>query len=518
MVKETNPGRMPTTSWQARTLPEPGWPAGYSALIEDYGLQVPPPPRLALVAKRHKPDPGREWLVLPQRRRPADTLKGHLEFALKHEGVSLSVLNALFDALPAGDLAELVLAAPTGIYTRRLWFLYEWLTGRTLDVPDAGTVRAIEALDPTQQVALKTGALSKRHRVYDNLPGTPAFCPMVRWSEDLKRSGSKRLDERAKDLLSRTPPDVIGRAAAFLLISDSQSSFQIEGERPGRDRIMRWGRAIAHAGSNQLSVDELVRLQRVLIGDARFVALGLREEGGYVGMHDRHTHEPLPEHISARPEDLRDLLDGIIVYEKRATLAGIDPVIAAAVVAFGFVYVHPFVDGNGRIHRWLIHHVLARAGYNPPGLVFPVSAAILREIERYRKILESYSQPLLEFIEWEPTERRNLRVLNDTADYYRYLDATPHAEFLYRCAEETVERDLPEEVAFLEGYDRFAIRAQEIVDLPATTVELLHKFLRQGNGKLSKRARTREFAALTGKEAEQIEQLYTECCVPTRSP
>ncbi len=517
MVKETATGKMPITSWQGRALPEPGWPAGYSALIEDYGLQVPPPPRLTLVAKRHQPDPARDWLILPRRRRPEDTLEGHLEFALKHEGASLAVLNALFDALPAGELAELVRAAPTGIYARRIWFFYEWLTGRTLDVPDAVTVRAIQATDPTQQVALKAGVLSKRHRVYDNLPGTPVFCPMVRWSEDLKRNAAKRLDERAKELLGRTHPDVIGRAAACLLLSDSQSSFQIEGERPPRDRIMRWGQAIAQAGSNPLSIDELVGLQRVLIGDTRFVDLGLREEGGFVGMHDRHRQEPLPEHISARPENLGDLLEGIVVYEKRTTSGGVDSVIAAAVVAFGFVYVHPFIDGNGRIHRWLIHHVLARAGYNPPGLIFPVSAAILREIERYRRVLESYSRPLLEFIKWEPTERGNVRVLNDTADYYRYFDATAHAEFLYRCVEDTVDRDLPEEVAFLEGYDRFAKRVQEIVDLPASTVDLLHRFLRQGEGKLSKRARTREFAALTSEEVEQVEQLYTECCGPTPS-
>ena len=51
----------------------------------------------------------------------------------------------------------------------------------------------------------------------------------------------------------------------------------------------------------------------------------------------------------------------------------LDAVIAAAILAFGFVYIHPFEDGNGRIHRYLIHHVLARArvqsaGRRVPGL------------------------------------------------------------------------------------------------------------------------------------------------------
>jgi hypothetical protein len=31
-----------------------------------------------------------------------------------------------------------------------------------------------------------------------------------------------------------------------------------------------------------------------------------------------------------------------------------------ALLGFGFMFVHPFEDGNGRIHRFLIHHCLAK--------------------------------------------------------------------------------------------------------------------------------------------------------------
>lgn len=44
----------------------------------------------------------------------------------------------------------------------------------------------------------------------------------------------------------------------------------------------------------------------------------------------------------------------------------------------------------------------------------------------------------------------NVRVLNDTADYYRYLDATGHSEFLYAWVEQTIDHDLPQELAYLE--------------------------------------------------------------------
>ncbi len=140
-----------------------------------------------------------------------------------------------------------------------------------------------------------------------------------------------------------------------------------------------------------------------------------------------------------------------------------DAVIAAAI--FGFVYIHPFEDGNGRLHRYLIHHVLAERGYNPPGVVFPVSAAILDQIDRYRATLESYSQRLLPHLRWEPTENFNVRVMNDTADLYRFFDATPHAEFLYECVKRTIEHDLPYEADFLRRYDEFCRRIEGMVDM-----------------------------------------------------
>jgi hypothetical protein len=111
-------------------------------------------------------------------------------------------------------------------------------------------------------------------------------------------------------------------------------------------------------------------------------------------------------------------------------------------------------------------------------------------------------------IEWEPTATGNVRVLNDTSLYYRYFDATAHAEFLYECVEQTIEQDLPQEVAYLEAYDRFAKGLQAVVDMPERKVDLLHKFLGQANGQLSKRARENEFAAFTEKEVEAVEELH----------
>ncbi len=246
-----------------------------------------------------------------------------------------------------------------------------------------------------------------------------------------------------------------------------------------------------------------------MIGDARFVRLGLRTDGGFVGERDRETGAPIPDHVSARPQDLTGLVAGMVAFD-RDHAKGIDAVIAAAALAFGFVFAHPFEDGNGRLHRYLIHHVLAARGFNPPGVVFPVSATILARIDDYRKVLEAYSTRVLPLVEWRATAQGNVEVLGDTGDFYRYFDATPQAEFLYACVKSTVETDLPEEADYLRRYDRFRAGLGSIVEMPERTVDLVFRMLRQNEGKLSQRAQDKEFDKLEPAEIAAIERFYAE--------
>jgi hypothetical protein len=498
----------PVTVFQERRLPERATPTGYSALIDAWRVAAPLPRTLFAIGERHRIIEEAGWRIMTPRHAPHPTLEGHLTFALKYEGLDLAVLKRLFLATGSVPIEAIVRDKPTGSYARRIWFLYEWLTGQRLDLPDAATGRYAPVLDPEIQWGI-TGQIEARYRVKNNLPGTPAFCPLVFRTQALERFMSVDLGQRAQDVVADVPRDILARTTAFLLLKDSRSSYAIEGERPPQGRIERWGRAIGEAGRHALDQEELLRLQEIVIGDARFVTLGFRSEGGFVGEHDRQTRMPLPDHISARAEDLLSLIDGMIAFDQGPAQA-LDPVIAAACLAFGFVYIHPFEDGNGRIHRYMIHHVLTQRGFNPPGVVFPVSAAILERIDEYREILESYSKRLLPLIEWEPTEKFNVHVLNDTGDFYRFFDATPHAEFLYACVEKTIEEDLPAETDFLRRYDRFKQEVENIIDMPDRMIDLLFRFLHQNDGRLSSRARANEFGKLTDQESEQIETIYRE--------
>jgi hypothetical protein len=498
----------PVTVFQERRLPERATPAGYSALIGAFDLQVPLPRTLSAIGERHRITEEGGWRIMTPRHAPHATLEGHLTFALKYEGLDLAVLKRLFLAAGAGAIETLVREKSTGAYARRIWFLYEWLTGRRLDLPNASTGRYVPVVDPEQQY-VTNGENAPRYRVRNNLPGTPAFCPLVFRTEALEQFISLNLPDRARETIAAVPRDLLARTAAFLLLKDSRASYAIEGERPPQDRIQRWGRAIGEAGRQVLDRDELLRLQKIVMGDGRFIKLGVREDGGFVGEHDRETRMPLPDHIDARPEDLSFLIDGMIASD-RGHAQALDAVIAAAMLAFGFVYAHPFEDGNGRIHRYLIHHVLAERGFNPPGVVFPVSAAILDRIDDYRQVLESYSRRLLPLIEWEPTTEFNVRVLNDTGDFYRYFDATPHAEFLYACVQKTIDEDLPAETRFLQRYDDFRRQVEAFLDMPERLIDLLFRFLSQNDGRLSRRARAEEFSALTDEEARRVEAIYSQ--------
>ena len=196
--------------------------------------------------------------------------------------------------------------------------------------------------------------------------------------------------------------------------------------------------------------------------------------------------------------------------QESAGAHALDPVVAAAAASFGFVFIHPFEDGNGRIHRWIVHHVLSRRGFNPPGLVFPVSAVFLKRIARYRAVLEHFSRPRLMLTEWETTPRFNVRVLNDTRDFFRFFDATRQAEFLAECVVETIRTTLPVEIEYLRRYDQVKRRIETFVEMPDAMIDLMMGFLRQNSGRLSRRARTHEVKALTAEEANAIEGVYQD--------
>jgi len=503
---------------QGIAKPCPGWIVGYTAVIEKLKLQIPLPLVKAMVSEKYRSIKDESWLIFSASYLPQDNtdisriqaLYNHLVFALKYEGVNLLVFAKLQAQLSHEELLALVTIEPLGQYSRRIWFLLEWVSGMPIvGKSDISKKSYVPVVDTKLQFAV-AGIKSPRHLVVNNLPGTNQFCALIRKTDKIEQHLSKSYVEENRKQLAGIRKDIIQRASAFLLLKDSKASFTIEGESPTSKRAVRWGTAIGQAGLNDLSKEELIRLQQLVIENTRFVQMGLRKKGGFVGEHDRVSGEPIPDHISAKSQDLDDLVDGLIDVNKLFIKDDIHAVLAAAVIAFGFVFIHPFEDGNGRIHRYLIHHMLTKKQFADQGIIFPVSSSILDHINDYQKVLESYSKPLLNLIEWVETKDHNVEVTNETKDYYRFFDATKPTEFLFDCVADTIKNIVPREINYLANYDAFKAYMEEEFEMPDKLISVLVRFLEQNQGVLSERAKEKEFSMLTEREVKRIESTYTE--------
>lgn len=491
-----------------RIPPEPGLLVGYGAIIDSFNLQVPVPRILALISDKHKLYSKDNWLVFTPRYLPKDTLYDHMVFSLKYEGINLLLFKKLFEIIDSEQIEEWVNAGSQSQYARKIWFLFEWLMQKQLNLPGLKEGNYVPLLDDNLQYTNPQSVNSPRHRIKNNLPGTVFFCPLVHKSPVLEHFITENLSQKTNELIGGIHKDILLRTSAFLMLKDSKASYKIENENPTQNRAVRWGRAIGQAGSRPLTKDELLRLQQIVIENSRFVKMGYRSEEGFVGDHDRFTGEPIPEHVSAKWQDLDVLMNGLLDTAAKLETGNFHPVLTTALIAFGFVFIHPFQDGNGRLHRYLIHHLLASMKFTPQGIIFPVSASILDRIEDYRKVLESYSHPLLDFIQWRRTIDNNVEVLNDTIDYYRYFDATVQSEFLFECVDYTIKKIIPDEVDYLQKYDSMKTWLDDHFQMPDKMVSLLIRFLDQNNGILSNKAKEKEFAVLKDKEVKEIESTF----------
>ena len=78
------------------------------------------------------------------------TFRGHFEFGLKYERLNFEFLSRLFQEVGPDEVAHWVRDKPTGAYAshRARFLLYEWFTGKRLDVPDtANAVAYADAID-----------------------------------------------------------------------------------------------------------------------------------------------------------------------------------------------------------------------------------------------------------------------------------------------------------------------------------------------------------------------------------
>ena len=492
---------------------------GYSYLIEHYKLAARP---LSVCTRINPKIKGRETqrsgdqeiLVFEPKYLPEESLTGHLQFALRYEGINLEVLSLLFRQTGKDELNEWLAESPASIYARRASFLFEWLTGLTLNAHVPAKESYVELVDNELQFGLKAGERDSRFRVSNNLPGNRDFCPLVRRTKYLSEMAARDLRGKTRKTLAAYDNDLLRRAAAYLYLKETQSSFEVEREKPSPNRAQRFVDLLRLADTKiPLTQDRLVELQHAVV-DPRFHEFTWRQRQNWVGK-DLGYRKQI-DFIPPRPEDVPALMDGLLQLAEVSRRwypieiddddeAQIDPVILASLIAFGFVFIHPFLDGNGRIHRYLIHEVLANAGFTPRGIILPVSAVILANLDDYIATLDLFANPLRKLTNYNP-DTLDIPAIGNDVVYFRYFDATPQAEFLYRSLTRTVEEDLEKEINYLLGFDHAYTALNGMLDWPEHSLELFIRVVQQNNGALSKTKRHRHFQWMKEEEVRKAEQ------------
>ena len=504
---------------------------GFKALCKRYHIELVQPLRvesaIGTVRATHEIQ-GRIEKRYPPSYQPDDSFAGHFAFGLKYEEIHLEFFARLFAAIDPEPIESWCLREPFGQYARRTGFLYEWLTGNTLtNVPDVTNGGYIAAISSKDYLTRTTALKNKRWRINDNLPGSPDFCPVVRRTPDIENAISFDVTAALHELDDTFGADILLRTASWLTFKESRASFLIEKEAAQADRIQRFAHVIAqYCGQidDPLSDESLHILQRGILGhDA--LGLGLRRSPVFVGQ--ATIREDIVHYVAPQFEDLPLFMRGLQEFE--FATRGAEPLARAGVIAFGFVYIHPMRDGNGRIHRFLINDSLIRDGAIPEGVILPVSASITSSLDfrvGYDRTLEVFSKRLMrryatschfgEIVSYDDGTPSNFTFSDyeDARYAWRYPDLTSHVLYTAKVIEHTVRVEMADEARVLTIFQKAQERLKEVLEMPDQDANRIIRSLKdngwQVSGKLRKEYPPLEDTARAEKIVEAVKSAFEE--------
>ncbi|WP_294948441.1 Fic family protein [Sulfurivirga sp.] len=459
-------------------------------------------------SKQIERENGLERVRLPAARAPEEALLPQLTFALKNEGLNLCLLAQLFrHHIHPQTVAEWVHEHPTSKPVRRLWFLYEWLTERRVPADDLAQGNYVPLADESLYYTVP-GQRHRRQRILFNLPGTADFCPLIRRTPKLDAFDDEAFRRRCEKVINRYPQALMKRALAWLFTKETRSSFAIESITPNATRTERFI-ALLHLAEKEdfCSKEALIDLQNRIV-DERFADHDWRSSQNYVGQTTLRGEKV--HYVPPPPDQVPGMMNSLCLAHGRMEMGNFPVLAHAAAVSFGFVFIHPFEDGNGRIHRFLLHNIFARRGLAPEGVIFPISAVMHRRPDQYDALLEAFSRPLMLELDYQLDEQGRISVAVPFPEYYRYPDLTLQTEGLLDFMEETLEKELTEELDFLQRHDSARTALREIVDLPDRQLDLFIRLCLHNSGRLSRTKREKFFDMLSDDEVRQLEATLRE--------
>lgn len=482
---------------------------GYSEVkhrLDLIGFNFPRPAVVANVVRVTNTD---KEILIPKSVVPKeDTVISHILFAIKYQGIDLALLAQALRKISEKEILEVLVQAPSGMYIRKVCYLWEAFNQKELQPIPKIEGAYVDLFDENTYV---TGVKHRnsKWRVNFNGLGSLDYCVSVTKTPKLVKLLEDNILEKVNSFIKSLDACAIDRAMNWAYLSETESSFEIEREKPSHKKSQAFIDLLKQVNqAKDLSEEYFVQLQNITITNPLDQAFFYRHQQNWLSNSSRGaigvTYIPPP------PEMVSPLMEGLL---KLINLHGkeINPLIVASIASFGLVFIHPFMDGNGRLSRFLFHYVLSLSKQLDNGLMLPISIAIQRHEKEYLKALQSFSIPARDRWEvlWIDQDQYQMKFLSDMT-MYQFWDATECVEFGLEMAMEALEVDLKKEVQFLETFDAIYKKINHEFDVRNTTLNYLILGCLQNLGKISNNRR-KKFANLVQEELyDAIESAYAQ--------
>jgi len=492
--------------------------AGYTYLVQELDLSLPPL-GMELGQGEKARDETRPYgsvkiKILAKSKKTGSDIFENIETAINYQGVRLAYLVPIFEEIDSLGLTLFIKKRPKSVIRRCIWYLYEWLMSEELEIEKSQSNYAM-LLDDRYYFTASNGVKNSRTRIVNNLLGNKKFCPMVRKTKKILSNADKNIMDMAQTQLNRVHssvnPEQLGRSIEYLYTKETKSSSEIENEQLSANKMRRFYRVLKTSGAINLGKRRLLDIQNEIVHSVKKDD-SYREEEIYVGETRLTWQEGWEENIhfiGPKYNQVPSMMEGLLeMHQSIMTEDLLPPLIHASIMSFGFVFIHPFSDGNGRIHRYLIHDILKSRISTEQDFIIPVSATILQRSREYDEVLEKVSKPIMALIKYDVDEKdHSLTIKNDIHYMYRYLDLTAHVEFLFEMMETSILQDLIQEVLYIIKYDAVKKVIEERFDIPNKELNLFIQLSIQNNGKISNKKRKRFENWIDNHQLESLENV-----------
>lgn len=426
-------------------------------------------------------------LMVPGHAAPRDNARAldHLLFAIKHEGLEMQQAILALKKIDRSELVDAIAESPNSEYVRRAGYLWELANPSKLALESKvlPTAPYQSLFDPEEHFTAKPkrGPEEAKWRIDFNGLGTRQYCPTVRRTPMLNALINGDIMGRAKAFSSTLDTAQLNRILRWAYLSETKGSDQLEREATSHDKGLRFSQLLSTAAkAKPFSEEGLAEIQSAALTNPINRAFGYRNQqnwlvNGVRGPMGVTYVPPAPILCSEIMEEIAKIGNDL--------KSEIDPLIAAALVSFGTVLAHPFMDGNGRVHRFLFHAQVCSRAEMSNGLILPISVAIGRHESEYLEALESFSKPAR--LLWDITRIDDqVQACNFLGDesVYRYWDATACVTFGVKMADAALEQDLLKEHHYLSRHDAAIKAVGQSIDMQNSDLNfLVREVLTNGN-------------------------------------